>query len=95
MITLRKTVVGLVEEMVPLSSLGNAEMIFCRFFKDSSFRDLVGLGAVGGMGGQASRMPGGFSFSFGGEPPHPQAPPPSVLNTSCIFKHFFTEITQR
>jgi DnaJ-class molecular chaperone len=72
---------------------GNAEEIFRTFFGGSSpFGDI--FGGFGGMGGggraRASRMPGGFSFSFGGEPPPPQAPPPYTVNVSCTLEQLFT-----
>jgi DnaJ-class molecular chaperone len=71
---------------------GNAEETFRTFFGGSSpFGDIfAGFGGTGGGRAHASRMPGGFRFSFGGEPPPPQAPPPYTVNVSCTLEQLFT-----
>jgi DnaJ-class molecular chaperone len=76
---------------------GNAEEIFRQFFggSGSPFGEMFGMGGFGGMGGRTTRIPGGFSFSFGGEPPPPQAPPAQVLNISCTLDQLYSGTTKR
>jgi DnaJ-class molecular chaperone len=40
-------------------------------------------------------MPGGFSFSFGGEPPQPQAPQPHIVAVSCTLEQLFTGCSKK
>ncbi|KAH0788437.1 dnaJ subfamily B member 4 [Histomonas meleagridis] len=74
---------------------GNAEEIFKTFFGDSGnpfgdvFGDIFGMGGHS-AGGHRTKMPGGFSFSFGGEPPPPRKPEPMVINVMCTLEQLFT-----
>lgn len=86
---------------------GNAEEIFRTFFGGQDpFGDMFGSGGGSPFGSffSSSRrggsrrggMPGGFSsFSFGGEPPEPQAPEPLVLNIPCTLEQLFTGTSKK
>lgn len=68
---------------------GDAEEIFKHIFGGmgggSPFGDIFS-----GMGGaRMGGMPGGFSFSFGGEPPPPRAPEPLVVPVQCTLEELF------
>lgn len=57
-----------------------------------------GMGGFGGMGGGGRRRarggPGGFNFTFGGEPP-PQAPEAVRIPVSCTLEQLFTGCTKK
>ncbi|OHT10235.1 DnaJ subfamily B member 4 [Tritrichomonas foetus] len=70
------------------SFFGGGGSPFGSFFSSSS------NGPFGGHT-RSTRMPGGFSFNFGGDPPPPEAPEPLVLNISCTLEQLFTGTTKK